>query len=301
MLEPARGLEISSADVPQPTKSPVSLRRTEHDGNQSIRMGSRQGTRTKLLAVVATSAALFACSSSEEPAPPTQAALPPAPPPPASNPPGAPPLASEDDPFDVPIDGATDVELKAFFAGDNLFELALRDADGLGPLYTRTSCGACHAAGVRGPGSVQKMAVVLADGVTTDEDQSALPFGHTVHPLYTGGGKTPVLVPAASPANIKVTTRLGPPILGRGYVEAISDAEIERVAAEQGSRSDAIHGRINRVVYASEGSSNAQFHTTKKGDVVIGRFGLKGRIATLDFIEADGIRFSDVVLAEPVE
>src|SRR4051812_28097795 len=80
------------------------------------------------------------------------------------------------DPFDVPIDGVSAEQQKAFFPGDDLFGLPLHDADGLGPLYTRTSCGACHADGIRGPGTVQKMSVVLADGFTTSPDQSLLPF-----------------------------------------------------------------------------------------------------------------------------
>src|SRR4051794_13589713 len=176
------------------------------------------------------------------------------------------PAPAPGDPFDVPVSGATDAERREFFAGDALFELPLRDADGLGPLYTRTSCGACHGSGVRGPGSVQKMVVVLADGVTPSGDQSALPFGHTVHPLFTAGSTTAIVPPADPNVTVKVTTRVGPSILGRGYVEAVLDSEIERVAAEQAQRADAIHGRINHVVYASEQNPDTRFHTHHKGD-----------------------------------
>jgi len=80
-----------------------------------------------------------------------------------------------DDPFDIPADGLTDDERATFRDGDGLFDLALRPYDGLGPLYTRTSCGGCHAEGVRGPGLVQKMVVVEADGITPAADQSKLP------------------------------------------------------------------------------------------------------------------------------
>ena len=45
--------------------------------------------------------------------------------------------------------------------------------------------------------------------------------------------------------------RLGPPILGRGYLEAVADSEIERVAAEQAQRTDGIHGRVNHVAYVA--------------------------------------------------
>ncbi len=40
----------------------------------------------------------------------------------------------------------------------------MRPADGLGPLYIRHACADCHETGVRGPGLVQKMSVVEADG-----------------------------------------------------------------------------------------------------------------------------------------
>lgn len=203
------------------------------------------------------------------------------------------------DPFDVPIAHATEAELQLFATGDALFGLPLREADGLGPLYTRTSCGACHATGLRGPGSVQKMVVVLADGVTPSADQSALPFGHTVHPQLAAGATSAVLPPTDASLNVKVTSRIGPSILGRGYVEAILDSEIERVAAEQAKRSDAIHGRINHVVYASEANTDTRFHSHKKGDVLIGRFGLKARIGTLDDFTADALQ-GDMGITSPL-
>lgn len=214
-------------------------------------------------------------------------------------PPVAPDASTAGDPFDVPLANATDAEREQFFAGDALFELPLRDADGLGPLYTRTSCGACHGSGVRGPGGVQKMAVVLADGLTPADDQSALPFGNTVHPLFNGAATRGVLPPTDPSVKVKVTTRVGPSILGRGYLEAVLDAEIERTANEQAARTDGIHGRVNHVVYASETSADARFHRAKKGDVVIGRFGLKARIATVDDFTADALQ-GDMGITSPL-
>lgn len=201
------------------------------------------------------------------------------------------------DRFDVAIDGATEEQHKAFREGDVLFDLALRPADGLGPLYTRPSCGACHEQGLRGPGLVEKVVVVSADGVTPDADQSALPYGNTVHPLVAGGATTPVVPPEA--ANVRRTTRLGPPILGHGYMEAILDTEIERVAAEQAKRTDGIHGRVNHVVYQSEPNPDQTFNTHQKGDAVIGRFGLKARIATLDEFTADALQ-GDMGITSPL-
>lgn len=201
------------------------------------------------------------------------------------------------DAYDVPLDGVTPEQQQAFFEGDTLFDLALHEADGLGPLYTRSSCGACHDRGTRGPGSVQKMVVVLPDGITPSPDQSKLPYGQTVHPLCAAGAKTPI-VPPDDPS-VRVTLRVGPPILGRGYLEAVLDSEILRVEAEQAQRNDGIHGRANHVVYASEPNPDPTFNAHQKGEVVIGRFGLKARIATLDEFTADALQ-GDMGITSPL-
>jgi CxxC motif-containing protein (DUF1111 family) len=202
------------------------------------------------------------------------------------------------DPVDVPIDGLTKDEVDSFFKGDELFDLVLLDPDGLGPLYTRTSCGGCHSNGLRGPGLVQKMSVVDSDGITPSADQSKLPFGATVHPLVTAGAKTPIVPPVGDPS-VKVSTRVGPPVLGRGYIEAIDDAEILRAASAQSSRTDAIHGRVNHVTYASEPNPDTRFHAHKKGDVLIGRFGVKARVAALDDFAADALQ-GDMGITSPL-
>jgi len=202
------------------------------------------------------------------------------------------------DAFDVPIRGIDRGWEIDFNDGDLLFSTPLREADGLGPLYTRQSCSACHETGVRGPGLVQKMSIVEADGVTPAQDQSELGYGHTLHPLTAGGGKTPILAPQGQ-TNVKVTTRLGPPVLGRGYMEAVLDAEIERVEAEQAARDDEIHGRINRVAYASLDNDDKRFHEHRQGDVLLGRFGLKARVPTLDDFTADAFQ-GDMGITSPL-
>ena len=202
-----------------------------------------------------------------------------------------------DDTHDVAIAGLSADENDAFNAGDALFDKSLFAGDGLGPLYTRTSCGDCHDGGTRGPGLVQKMVSVEADGFTPSADQSLFPFGHTVHPLVAGGGKTPI--PPVVQAGVLLTVRVGPPILGRGYMEAVDDAEIERVAAEQAARTDAIHGRVNRVTYTSQPNPDTRFHTHQPGDMVIGRFGLKARIAAVDDFTADALQ-GDMGITSPL-
>lgn len=202
------------------------------------------------------------------------------------------------DPSDVPIDGVSQEQVRAFDEGDKLFDLPFRAADGIGPVYIREACGDCHDGAARGPGLVQKMAVVLPDGVTPDPDQAKLPFGHTVRLALAAGATTPISPPNNDPS-VKVTLRLGPPVLGRGYMEAIADAEILRVEAEQKTRTDGIHGRVNHVAYASTQSGDPQFSSHAKGDKLIGRFGLKARVATLDDFTADAFQ-GDMGLTTPM-
>jgi CxxC motif-containing protein (DUF1111 family) len=201
------------------------------------------------------------------------------------------------DAVDVPVRGLAAEWIAEFNDGDLAFGTPLREADGLGPLYTRASCAACHDSGARGPGRVQKMVLVEDDGVTPQSDQSALPFGFTVHPLTAGGGVSPIVPPDDS--HVKISDRLGPPVIGRGYMEAIADSEIERVALEQAAAGGPVHGRVNYVSYDSAPNVDQRFHNHLPGDRVIGRFGLKARIATLDDFSADALQ-GDMGITSPL-
>jgi CxxC motif-containing protein (DUF1111 family) len=200
---------------------------------------------------------------------------------------------------DQPLAGLTHDDIARFNDGDVLFNARYREADGLGPLYIRTGSGACHAEVSRGPGLVQKMSVVLGDGFTASPDQSKLPFGHTVMPLLAAGAKTPIVAPPGDPS-VKVTVRIGPPLMGHGYMEAVADSEIERLEREQAARGSWMHGRINRVTFTSEANADTRFHSHQKGETgLIGRFGLKARNATLDDFIA-GALLGDIGITSPM-
>lgn len=211
---------------------------------------------------------------------------------------GGGPIPSRAHASDVPIDGLSAEDVGRFNEADGLFDLPFRDADGLGPLYIRDGCGECHAGASRGPGLAQRMSVVQADGITASPDQSLLKWGHAPRLGLAAGAKTPIVPP--SDPSVKVSTRLGPPVLGRGYIEAIDDAEIERVEADQSARTDGIHGRINRVIFHSVPNSDAVFGLFTTGQSnLIGRFGLKARIVTLDDFTADAYQ-GDMGMTTPM-
>ena len=196
---------------------------------------------------------------------------------------------------DVPLDGLSADDVARFDDGDRLFGVPFRAVDGLGPLYVRTACSSCHAEGGRGPGLVQKMALVGDDGVTPLADQSALTYGHTIREGMAAGATTPIMAPEGA----KVTVRVGPPVFGRGYIEAVDDAELIRVEAEQAARGDGIHGKINRVLYASVPNPDTTFGTFATGAEVIGKFGVKARIAMLDDFTADAFQ-GDMGMTTPM-
>jgi CxxC motif-containing protein (DUF1111 family) len=204
-----------------------------------------------------------------------------------------------EDGTDLPLRDATPELQARFTEGDALFDFSYREPDGLGPLYIRAACSSCHEAATKGPGAVQKMAVVGPDGLTPAEDQSALAYGHTVRPLKAAGA-TQAILPPGNATNVKLSLRVGPAVFGRGYLEAISDSEIERMEAEQLTRSDGIHGRVHRVTYHSEANPDQPFHHHQPGQGnLIGRFGVKARIATLDEFTADALQ-GDMGITSPL-
>lgn len=211
----------------------------------------------------------------------------------------------------VPIDNLSADQLVEFSADRTAFYQKFAAVDGLGPLYTETSCGDCHMNASRGPGAATKMVVVEGDGLTALGDQSLLPFGNTEHPKVVTeipGASTPILPPFtgvvdggadAGSISIRITRRLGPSIVGRGYLDAVADSEIERMESQQATRTDGIHGRVNHVTFISQANPDATFDSHQPGDSVIGRFGMKARIATLDEFTADALQ-GDMGITSPM-
>jgi CxxC motif-containing protein (DUF1111 family) len=145
---------------------------------------------------------------------------------------------------------------------------------------------------------VLKVTLVDAQGVPL-EDQSALPYGPTIRPQLAGHAEQAVTVPEDK-TGLMLTKRFGPATFGRGYIEAILDSEIERVQAEQSANADGVHGHINRVVYVSETNPDQRFHGYTHGQPgLIGRFGLKARIATVDDFTADAFQ-GDMGITSPL-
>lgn len=200
---------------------------------------------------------------------------------------GGEPIAVGDDPTDLPLAGLSDELLDRFAEGDRLFEVTFTPADGLGPLSIRQSCAACHEGGGRGPGFVEKRANVDAQGRPVP-GQPALPHGNTVRRQHSAGATSSIdSLPSPS---LLASRRVGPVVWAAGAIEAVDEAELFRHEAEQAQRTDGVSGRVHLVTYQSDGSTDHAVHRAKRGDRVVGRFGVKARLGYLDDFAADAFQ-----------
>ena len=126
-------------------------------------------------------------------------------------------------------------------------------------------------------------------------------YGGTERPFTAAGATIPLLAPTAARPGHEVvhSRRIGPSVTGRGYIEAVLDSEIERVAAEQATRTDGIRGRINRVTYRSQSVAGVAVPYAHNQAGIIGRFGVKARVATIDDFIADAFQ-GDMGLTSPL-
>lgn len=196
---------------------------------------------------------------------------------------------------DLPLRGASPAELESFAEGDRLFEAVMRPADGLGPVFIQRSCASCHRDDGRGPGRVGK---IVALDTRTSLAAALVPYGATERPLALPGAR-PVLAPAPPDGPVRVLHRLPPAVFGRGYLEAVSDEAIVRLEQSARARGNGIRGRIHWVTFQSEPNSDERFHRHTRASKVIGRFGFKARIATLDDFTADALQ-NDMGLTSPL-
>lgn len=203
-----------------------------------------------------------------------------------------------------PFAGLDDGQLERFFRGRSLFRQAWvvapsRDdaVDGLGPLYNRVSCIACHPKNGRGQAPAQGAAMrsmLLRLSVPGQGAQG----GPKPHPVYgdqlnelgvpgvpgegrahvywqeqavqLGDGETVMLrTPvielrelAYGPLDgVLSSARVGGPVIGLGLLEAIEQTTLHAMAAE--AKPDGVTGRVNQV------------WSVERQRAVAGRFGLK--------------------------
>jgi CxxC motif-containing protein (DUF1111 family) len=214
--------------------------------------------------------------------------------------------------YTQPIPALTDEQLPAFLKGRSLVRQIWvippsenREIAGLGPLYNRISCIACHAANGRGfapdkPGETMRSMLVRLSIPGMDAYGGPLP-----HPVYgdqfnesgvpgvpgegraeihytergirlNGGEQVSLRTPALSftnlgygnlPDDLMVSPRIAPAIFGLGLLEAVPESAIVQMATAK--KPAGIAGRVNRVWDVAQGKA------------VLGRFGWKANMPNL--------------------
>ncbi len=216
--------------------------------------------------------------------------------------------------FGLAIPSLTSLERRAFAVGNNFFNdnwvtapASTDGRDGLGPLFNAQSCSSCHFHDGRGQppendedpergmllrlsvpgvgphgeprpdpaygGQLQDRAIngVLPEGMIQILEEL---IDHT----YPDGATVTLSEPThliAEPAYGPVTAsmfspRVAPPIHGSGLLEAVPEEEILAAADPADADGDGVSGRPNRVWEIAT------------GDSVIGRFGWKANVPTLE-------------------
>lgn len=206
--------------------------------------------------------------------------------------------------FAQPLPGMDDSQLERFFRGRSLFRQAWviapsRDeaVDGLGPLYNRVSCIACHPKNGRGqaPEQGEPMRSMLLRLSLPGHDARGAPRPHPAYgdqlnefgiPGVAGEGRAHVqwdehsvrladgeTVRLRRPrfelrelaygplANVRTSARVGTVVFGLGLLEAIEEQTLQAMASE--AKADGVSGQVNRV------------WSVERQRVEPGRFGLK--------------------------
>lgn len=219
------------------------------------------------------------------------------------------------DAFSRPLPALDPVRRAAFHAGRSLFQQVWTvgpsevrpDLDGLGPLFNRQSCIACHAKNGRGEppeGENDSMRSTLVRLSVPGGRAGGAPQPHPVYgdqfnpdgiPGVPGEGRatlvwseridrladgTPVALRRPDlrldnlgygPLGPEVMTsvRMAPPIVGLGLLEAVPEADLLALADPDDRDGDGVRGRVNLVWDAARGA------------FAIGRFGLKANQPSL--------------------
>lgn len=212
---------------------------------------------------------------------------------------------SRNNPFATPIPNLSEGILAQHQRGKERFQFSFDEATGLGPLYNQKSCQSCHINGGRGlPPSqdgdslgqiIIRLTLALddpalpffTDQLTDKSVDSTLPHAEikTIYSEATGrfddGAEERTSYNLRNPnysvkpfRNLRRTTtfsaRIAPPLFGMGLLMAIDPADIlKNEDPDDKLSANGITGRANYI-------------TNEKGEVVLGRFGLKANSATLE-------------------
>jgi CxxC motif-containing protein (DUF1111 family) len=218
-------------------------------------------------------------------------------------------FAATSNAFATPAPNLGEEELALHMAGDAAFDVSFVTSPaiihgGLGPVFNDKSCVGCHPRDGRGRppengkaieamllkasvGNHPVLGPTAVPGYGTQLQHRAI-FGidpevrvvvsYTEQEVDLSGGESATLRKptftiessyASLPSDVELSPRIGPPVFGRGLLEAIPERDILRLADERDRDEDGISGRPN---YVRDAARDA---------LALGRFGLKAGHPTL--------------------
>ncbi len=185
-----------------------------------------------------------------------------------------PPMPDDAEVLDGPIPGLTYAQQAQFLAGDIAFnEETFHTANGLGPTFVATSCGACHA----GDGKGTPFTTLTRFGQTDSTGNQYLHLGGPQWQNRAIPGYTPETLPPGA-----TFSKFTPPAnTGLGYLQYVTDETILAMADPYDADGDGISGVPNWIQppHFVDIPGNA---ITQNGRF-IGRFGKKA--ATYDLLQ----------------
>lgn len=187
---------------------------------------------------------------------------------------------ADDSVLDGTVDGLTGAQLAAFSRGDEEFNRIFSPSDGSGPLFVATSCGACHV----GDGKGHPVFNLTRFGRMV---------GGVFDPMRAQGGpqvqNRAILryIAEVVPAGVTgMSVFTAPSVTGLGFLEAVDDTTLLRLADPDDADGDGISGRVQLLdeddliveVTSLDGVANEGGPTrgVPIGGKFIGRFGKKG-------------------------
>ncbi len=171
----------------------------------------------------------------------------------------------EHDVLDGTVEGLSATETAQFLRGDAAFARVFSSTTGLGPLFVSNSCISCHA----GDGKGHPSTSLTRFGQSDSTGNHFLEFGGP----QLQNRAVPGYLPETIPAGASHSTFMAPANTGLGFLEAVSDADLLKMADPDDKDKDGISGVPNWIDLPSFVKPSAEAIT--KNGKYIGRFGRK--------------------------
>lgn len=176
--------------------------------------------------------------------------------------PGAP---ETQDVLDGTVEGLTTTETAQFLRGDAAFARVFSPATGLGPLFVSNSCVSCHA----GDGKGHPSTSLIRFGQNDETGNKFMAHGGP----QLQNKAIPGFSPETIPSGATHSTFMAPANTGLGFLEAVPDADIMKMADPDDKDGDGISGVPNWIALADFVQPLAT--AISKEGKYIGRFGRK--------------------------